>query len=75
MKSEVVQTDPTPSDGRRRVDDDVIRTDGLTKRYGEITALGPIDLAVPRNSIFGFLASATTRTLRDHSGGEVCRLR
>ncbi len=33
----------------------VIDTHGLSKSYGEIHALKPLDLKVARNSIFGFL--------------------
>jgi len=32
-----------------------IETTGLTKRFGERTALDGIDLRVPRGSAFGFL--------------------
>lgn len=38
-----------------QVDSAVIRTHGLSKSFGEILALQSVDLAVPRNSIFGFL--------------------
>ncbi len=37
------------------MEDFVIRTRGLTKRYREVTALDALDLDVRRNSIFGFL--------------------
>jgi len=37
------------------MDDFVIRTRGLTKRYRAVTALDALDLDVRRNSIFGFL--------------------
>jgi ABC-2 type transport system ATP-binding protein len=33
----------------------VIHTQGLSKAYGEVQALKPLDLSVPRHSIFGFL--------------------
>lgn len=33
----------------------VIKTDNLTKRYGDVVALDGLNLAVPRHSIFGFL--------------------
>lgn len=33
----------------------VIQTEGLSKRYGDVTALKPLDLSVPKNSVFGFL--------------------
>jgi ABC-2 type transport system ATP-binding protein len=35
--------------------DFAIEVHGLTKRFGERTALSDLDLAVPRNSVFGFL--------------------
>jgi ABC-2 type transport system ATP-binding protein len=35
--------------------DTVLQARGLSKRYGEVVALGPLDLEVPRRSIFGFL--------------------
>ena len=37
------------------MEDFVIRTRGLTKRYREVTVLDALDLDVRRNSIFGFL--------------------
>lgn len=37
------------------VTDPVVRARGLSKRYGQVTALRALDLEVPRNSIFGFL--------------------
>ena len=33
----------------------IIQTQGLSKSYGNVRALKGLDLAVPRNSIFGFL--------------------
>jgi ABC-2 type transport system ATP-binding protein len=44
-----------------------IETSGLTKRFGSQTAVGGIDLAVPRGSVFGFLGpngSGKTTTIR-----------
>ncbi len=35
--------------------DAVIVTDGLSKQYGEVTAVDSLDLSVPRHAIFGFL--------------------
>ena len=35
--------------------DHAIRTEGLVKRYGELEALGGIDLEVPQGSVFGLL--------------------
>ncbi len=37
------------------MNDLVIQTDNLSKHYGDVIALDGLDLAVPRNSIFGFL--------------------
>ncbi|MDE2935661.1 MAG: ATP-binding cassette domain-containing protein [Chloroflexota bacterium] len=37
------------------MDDFVIRTDGLTKRYGEILAVDGLSMEVPRGRIFGLL--------------------
>ena len=34
---------------------DMIRTEGLVKRYGDVTALDGLDLAVPRGTILGLL--------------------
>ena len=34
---------------------DMIRTEGLVKRYGEVTALDGLDLAVPKGSVLGLL--------------------
>ena len=45
----------------------VIETTGLSKEYGEVTALKTLDLKVPRNSIFGFLGpngSGKTTTIK-----------
>lgn len=41
--------------------------EGLARRYGEVDALKPLDLAVPRGSIFGFLGrngAGKTTTIR-----------
>ena len=32
-----------------------IRAEGLTKRFGELTAVDNLDLVVPRAQIYGFL--------------------
>jgi ABC-2 type transport system ATP-binding protein len=32
-----------------------IRTEGLTKRYGDVTALNGLDLSIEKGSVFGFL--------------------
>jgi ABC-2 type transport system ATP-binding protein len=34
---------------------DMIRTEGLVKRYGKVVALDGLDLAVPKGSVFGLL--------------------
>lgn len=34
---------------------DMIRTEGLVKRYGEVTALAGLDLVVPRGTVLGLL--------------------
>lgn len=50
-------------------DDTVIRTEGLTKHYGDVEALVDLDLQVHRGEVFGFLGpngagkSTTIRTL------------
>lgn len=36
-------------------DDPIIKIDGLTKLYGEVSALDGLSLAVPEGSVFGFL--------------------
>jgi ABC-2 type transport system ATP-binding protein len=48
-------------------DDAAIRTTGLTKRYGAVTALDHLTLAVPRGIIYGFLGpngAGKTTTIR-----------
>ena len=50
-----------------RSTDLVVHTEGLAKRFGEVTAVRSADLRVPRNSIFGFLGpngAGKTTTLR-----------
>ena len=45
----------------------VINTQGLSKSYGGVQALKPLDLQVPRHSIFGFLGpngSGKTTTIK-----------
>jgi ABC-2 type transport system ATP-binding protein len=44
-----------------------IRTEGLTKRYGDLTALDSLNLEVPDNTVFGFLGpngAGKTTTVR-----------
>ena len=38
-----------------RLNEAVIQTHGLSKSFGAVQALKPLDLTVPKNSIFGFL--------------------
>ncbi len=53
--------------GSETIDASVIRTEGLTKRYGELTAVDSLDLTVYRGEVFGLLgpngAGKTTTTL------------
>src|SRR5436189_81623 len=45
----------------------VIRTEGLTKRYGRLTVVDGVGLAVPAGEVFGFLGpngSGKTTTIR-----------
>ncbi len=54
-------------DPHRGNDGPAIETSGLTKRYGAVTALADLDLAVPRGTIFGFLGpngAGKTTTIR-----------
>lgn len=39
----------------RPMSEPIIRIDGLTKRYGEVSALDGLSLVVPSGSIFGLL--------------------
>lgn len=44
-----------------------IRTEGLTRRYGDVVALDRLDLRVPNGAIFGFLGrngAGKTTTMR-----------
>ena len=46
---------------------DAIRTEQLSRRYGDVQALKPLDLAVPAGAIFGFLGrngAGKTTTIR-----------
>lgn len=42
-------------DGARSEAAPAIETEGLTRRFGDVTAVDRLDLAVPRGSVFGFL--------------------
>jgi len=51
--------------------EEMIRLEGVTKRYGDFTAVDGIDLTVPRGTIFGFLGpngAGKTTTIRMISG-------
>jgi len=51
----------------RAGDDPAIVTDGLTKRYGDVTAVDGLDLAIERGSVYGFLGpngAGKTTTMR-----------
>src|SRR5688572_27981833 len=50
-----VCTGPGPALRRHDMTDYAIEVHGLTKRFGDRTALSELDLAVPRRSAFGFL--------------------
>ena len=52
MKTKIVQSHADPAGYRAEDDDTVIRTAGFSKRFGEVHALHPLDLEVPRHSIF-----------------------
>ena len=43
------------TDGERPGETPAIETRGLTKRYGDVTALSSLDLTVPRGELYGFL--------------------
>lgn len=52
--------------GMHGLNEPVIQTHGITKLYGEVQALKPLDLSVTRNPIFGFLGSQRSRQNHDH---------
>ncbi|GAA1841502.1 ABC transporter ATP-binding protein [Microlunatus capsulatus] len=61
-RAELVETLPPPPDEAV-----VIRTRGLTKRYGELRAVDGVDLEVGRGDVYGFLGangSGKTTTVR-----------
>ena len=61
------------------MNESVIQTDGLTKRYGDILAVDELSLEVPRGQVFGLLGPngsgkttvrlPITSTLRGTRGG------
>jgi ABC-2 type transport system ATP-binding protein len=56
-----------PAASQREADAPAIQTTGLTKRFGERTAVDGIDMLVPRGSAFGFLGpngAGKTTTIR-----------
>jgi len=59
-------TPSTPGDGV-----EMLRLEGVTKRYGEFTAVSEVDLVVPRGQVIGFLGpngAGKTTTIRMISG-------
>jgi len=55
VQTKVIQNQSDPAAPAPDVPDSIIHTVGLTKTFGHVNALQGIDLAVPRNSIVGFL--------------------
>jgi ABC-2 type transport system ATP-binding protein len=58
---------PDPSASQQEADSPAIQTTGLTKRFGERTAVDGVDMLVPRGSAFGFLGpngAGKTTTIR-----------
>jgi lipooligosaccharide transport system ATP-binding protein len=56
-----------PDDGAAVADDAMVRAEGLTKRFGDFTAVDGIDFAVRRGEVFGFLGpngAGKTSTMR-----------
>ena len=57
-----------PEDDSQTMNDSLsITTDGLTKQYGDTTAVSELDLAIPSGSIYGFLGpngAGKTTTIR-----------
>ena len=57
----------TRQDAEPTTDEPAISTDGLTKAYGDNTAVSDVDLAIPSGSIYGFLGpngAGKTTTIR-----------
>ena len=52
---------PQPERITRLNDNDMIRTVGLVKRYGKVTALDGLDLSVPQGTVLGLLGSQRRR--------------
>ena len=50
-------SDATRRAGRQEDADEVIRVEGLTKRYGKFTAVDHISFSVHRGEVFGFLGA------------------
>lgn len=62
---------PSVSERDDRPDDVIIETEGLTKRFGDTTAVQDVSFYVPRGSIFGFIGpsgSGKTTTIRMLTG-------
>ena len=70
MTDELVRSLARP-DVEVPLEGDMLRLDGVTKRYGDFTAVDAIDLSVPRGRIFGFLGpngAGKTTTIRMIAG-------
>jgi ABC-2 type transport system ATP-binding protein len=58
---------PTPPDDADETGTAAVRTDGLTKRYGDALAVDDLDLTVDRGTVYGFLGpngAGKTTTMR-----------
>jgi len=68
-RTDYLAPDLTPS--RQGDGQEMLRLQGVTKRYGGFTAVNGVDLTVPRGTIFGFLGpngAGKTTTIRMISG-------
>ncbi len=64
-----LSSDLTPSSPANG--EDMLRLEGVTKRYGPFTAVDGVDLSVPRGNVFGFLGpngAGKTTTIRMIAG-------
>lgn len=55
--ADVLCPPPLPHDDVRKQTDEVIRVEGLTKRFGSFTAVDHISFSVHRGEVFGFLGA------------------